>query len=245
MSFISKTISQLVSDNQYIASALHFLGIHFDKYTDKTLEEICRARGWNITLIENRIEEILKSNLAEINLNSLPIDLLIEYLKHNHYIFIKQRLPFLTDTINNFEDDSCEIKNELKIVFPLFVNDFIEHIYEEEDTLFTYVLQLNKAQKDPKALAEIHTKMQKFSIKHFQKDHHLHDDQLKGLRRMTHNFEIEDSQPLPLKIVLAELSKLDREMLWHAKIENDILFPKALDLERKVLGLAASKIPLN
>lgn len=246
MSNLSKTISQLVTDNQYIASALHFLGIHFDKYNDNTLEEICQARGWNITLIENRIEEILKDSNQDLNVNSLPLELLIEYLKHSHYVFIKQRLPFLTEMVNNFDSESEEIKNELKFVFPLFVHDFIEHIYEEEDTVFGYINSLIKAEKGVEShLLQLQTKMLSISVKHFQIDHEIHDDQLKGIRRMTNNFEILESYDLPTKIVFAELKKMDRELHYHAKIENEILFPKALALERKVLGIINSKIPLN
>ena len=167
MSILPKTISQLVLDNQYIASALHFLGIHFNKYTDHTLEEICNSKGWNITLIENRIENILQNNNQLLNINNLPLDLLIEYLKHAHFIFIKQKLPFLTEMVANFESDSTEIKNELKLVFPLFVQDFIEHIYEEEDTVFSYILNLLKADKGEQNLYKLNDLLMQTNIKHF------------------------------------------------------------------------------
>jgi len=44
---------------------------------------------------------------------------------------------------------------------------------------------------------------------------------------------------------LTELKKLDAEMQYHAKIENGILFPKALALEGRIFDLLSSTIALN
>jgi len=177
--------------------------------------------------------------------DGLTNELLIEYLKHNHFIFIKQRLPFIMGLVKNFEGDFPEIKNELKLVFPLFVEDFVTHIYEEEDTLFSYILLMDSALNDQASLNKVQAKMMENSIKHFQSEHEVHDDHLKGLRRLTNDFEIIPTYDLNTKVVLTELKKLDEELHFHAKVENNILFPKALELERKVLALLRSKIALN
>lgn len=240
-----KTIQELIKDNHSLAAALHFLGIHFENYTEHTLEDICTERGWNVDKIAMKIKELLTTNATTLQFNSLPIDLLIEYLKHNHFIFIKQRLPFITELIKNFEGDDPAIKAELKLVFPLFVEEFVEHIYEEEDTLFNYILLLNQADRNKAALNKVQARMLENSIKHFQSDHELHDDPFKGLRKLTNNFDIDDRFDLKTKVALSELKKLDNELHYHAKVENDILFPKAIELERKVLALLRSKISMN
>ena len=241
-----KTIFQLIADNHLLASALHFLGIHFNNYSEHTLADICKERGLNVEVVESRIKDALKNeNKNEIRFEGLPIELLVEYLKHNHYIFIKQRLPFITDLIKNFDGDAPEIKKELKLVFPLFIEDFIEHMYEEEDTLFTYILLLNKALKDQSILNKVQAKMMENSIRQYQGEHEVHDDHLKGLRKLTNEFEIHSDFDLNTKVVITELKKLDGELRYHAKIENDILFPKAIALERQVLAMLRSKIALN
>ncbi len=241
----NKTILELVSDNHLLAAAFHFLGIQFENHNEHTLADICKQRGWDENTITQKIDEILASNKNAINLDVLPIDLLIEYLKHIHYIFIKQRLPFISDIIKNFEGENPAIKAELKMVFPLFLQEFVEHIYEEEDTLFNYIILLNNADKDNAKLNKVQAKMMDNSIRHYQSDHELHDDPFKGLRRLTNNFEMDDSFDLKTRVAIAELKKLDEELHYHAKVENDILFPKALQLERKVLALLRSKIAIN
>jgi regulator of cell morphogenesis and NO signaling len=247
MSIKEKTIEQIISENHFVAEALHFLGIHFNNYSSKTIEDVCKEKGLSLNLVLQKIQEesIPKPHKELIKFDNLSLDLLIEYLKHNHFIFIKHRLPFIMTLVKNFEGDFPEIKSELKLVFPLFVEDFVTHIYEEEDTLFNYILLLNSALDDQAILNKVQAKMMEHSIKQFYNDHEVHDDHLKGLRRLTNNFEISEIYDLNTKVVLTELKKLDEELHFHAKVENNILFPRALELERKVLAKLRSKIALN
>ncbi|TAF74268.1 MAG: iron-sulfur cluster repair di-iron protein [Bacteroidetes bacterium] len=241
----NKTLEQLINENHHLAAALHFLGIQFEHYTEFTLSEICQKKGIALDFVEQKIKDFLTSNYNEVKFDSLSVDLIIEYLKHAHYIFIKQRLPFIVDIVKKFDGDFPEIKNELKLVFPLFVEDFVSHIYEEEDTLFNYIQLMHKSLEDVSLINKVQAKMMENSIKQFQSEHEIHDDHLKGLRNLTNEFEIKPAYDLGTKVVLAELKKLDEELRYHAKIENNILFPRALELERSVLARVRSKIALN
>lgn len=240
-----KTLEELILNTPQLASALHFLGIQFLNHTEDTLKEICQKKQIPYETLEKNIKKNLNENNDKLPLNLLSIELIIAYLKHSHYIFIKQRLPFIIETVKKFEGDFPAIKGELQLVFPLFVEDFVSHIYEEEDTLFSYITLLNNTLQDNSLLNKAQAKMIENSIKHFQTDHEVHDDHLKGLRKMTNDFEILPSYDISTKVVLTELKKLDEELHYHAKIENEILFPKALELELEVLGAFNHKIALN
>lgn len=242
---IDKTISELVSKNPDMAEALHFLGIHFQNYTEHTLADICAVRGWDVEKITAHIHTALQSPQNAINFNALPIDLLVEYLKHNHYYFIKRKLPFIANIVNHFEGDFPELKQELRLVIPLFVQDFVEHIYEEEDTLFTYLLSLHAALKDYSKLNKAQAMMLEYSMKQFHAHHEVHDDQLRGLRKLTNGFADREEYDLLTRVAISELKKLDEEMRYHAKVENEILFKKGIELERQVLALARTKVALN
>lgn len=242
---IEKTIEELILSNPHLASALHFLGIHFLHHTDDTLKEICDKKHISYETLEANIQKNLTAKDNYLPVNAYSVDLIIAYLKHSHYIFIKQKLPFIIDVVKKFDGDYPQIKGELKIVFPLFVEDFVSHIYEEEDTLFNYILLLHNALADSSTLHKVQAKMMENSIKQFQTDHEVHDDHLKGLRNLTNEFEILNSYDISTKVVLSELKKLDEDLRYHAKIENEILFPKALALERQVLATVRSKIALN
>jgi regulator of cell morphogenesis and NO signaling len=78
---------------------------------------------------------------------SYPIDLIIEYLKHSHYLFVKQKLPYIgrlgcRGFKANHPKRIMQLKRDLKILFPLFLEDFTHHIYEEEDTLCSSIFRM-------------------------------------------------------------------------------------------------------
>lgn len=246
MNVKEKTIEQLIGENHSVAEKLHLLGIYFKNYSELTLEQVCNQKGLNVDMVIEKIHSTIdRPHNTPIKFDGLSNELLIEYLKHTHFIFIKQRLPYILNLIQHFEGDFPELKSELKVVFPLFVEDFVTHVYEEEDTLFSFILLMVKVYNDQSLLDKLQGKVMEQSIKEFQLDHEIHDDHLKGLRELTNNFEILEKYDLNTKIVLTELKKLDEELHFHAKVENNILFPRALELERKLLLLIHSKSSLN
>src|SRR5690606_37502187 len=135
------------------------------------------------------------------------------------------------------DPDVNPVVTDLKFVFPIFVEDFIQHIYMEEDTLFHYINLLDKASRKEGNLWEVYSKMEKFSIQQFAIEHDVHDDDMEGITQITDNFKMGESDHLLLKVALSELKNFQNELSIHAKIENEILFPKALELEKKVKNI--------
>jgi regulator of cell morphogenesis and NO signaling len=126
---------------------------------------------------------------------------------------------------------------DLKEVFPLFMEDFIHHIYEEEDTLFTYLLALDKAAKGKYHPARLYYLMEHNSVQRFALDHQAHDDEMEGIRHITHNYALTPDAPLSVKVIFRELKDFEQNLIVHARVENEILFPKALALEAQVKQL--------
>lgn len=239
MELLKKRITDLVKDNPLLAKALHFLGIRFDNYPEKTLEEVCNEKNISSVLLVKHLEEAgaAASDLATVRLSDYPIDLVVQYLRHAHHIFIKQRLPYLMHLVESLDENRAENKQtvvDLKFVFPIFAHDYIVHVYEEEDTLFTYINTLLAATRkinNPSALFYL---MEKNSVPRFSNEHIAHDDQMEGIALLTNHFAIGPNTDLPTQVAYSELKQFRQELIIHANIEDRILFPKALHLENEV-----------
>ncbi|MDQ3535029.1 MAG: hemerythrin domain-containing protein [Bacteroidota bacterium] len=249
MNIVNKKIEDLVDENYVYASVLYYFGIKFYDYSEKTLEEVCNEKGLNVNTVICSLESVSSSSSdSKLSLISFPVDLVIEYLKHSHYIFIKQKLPYIAKLIESLPLKKTEhllIIQDLKLVFPLFVEDFIHHIYEEEDSLFSYILLLYKAVDGIKNPTKIFYAMEAHSLQDFATEHEHNDDEMKGLRSITHNYSLVPENDLHLKVIFAELKSFEENLTSHARIENEILFPKALELEKEIKKNLAKKIKLN
>ncbi len=240
-------IKELVNQNYIYASVLYYFGIEFYNYSEQTLEQACKNKGLSIQSVINRLET-LPSCDEEIAIADFPIDLIIEYLKHTHFLFIKQKMPYISTLVNELkvkEKNYSNLAKDLKFVFPLFVEDFIHHIYQEEDTLFSYIGDLMAYQKGRGNLSKLYFEMEKNSLSRFASEHEEHDDEMMGIRQITNNYSISEGTPLHIKVIFSELKRLEKDLITHAKVENDILFPKALMLEREVIESIKTNIRLN
>lgn len=249
LSFNKKKISDIVDNNYVNASVLYYFGISFYDYSEATLEQACLDKGLDVNNVIRKLESEPGRGANDIlSLSEYPIDLIVEYLKHTHFLFIKQKLPYLAKLIEGMTPPIGElglVVNDLQFVFPIFVEDFIHHIYEEEDTLFSYIIGLNDYINHNKNQSAIYWKMEESSLQKFAMEHDQHDDEMRGIRNITNNYKVTPETPLHIKVIYAELQSLEQDLKTHARIENDILFPKAMMLEKEAILKLQSKIKLN
>ena len=243
-----KRIADLVDQNYVHAYVLFYFGIRFYEYSELTLEQVCQARGLRVDQVVKELEAPTYLQETDLPLVSYPIDLIIEYLKHSHFLFIKHKLPYIARLVESFKAhhaDYTGIERDLKLVFPLFVEDFIEHIYEEEDTLFHYILALEKASKGSYVPSKLYYLLEKNSVHKFAVEHESHDDEMEGIRKITRNYTLGPNAPLHVKVIYSELTGFEKSLIVHARIENEILFPKAMAIENKVRKAFFEKSAFN
>jgi regulator of cell morphogenesis and NO signaling len=244
----NKKITELVDENYIFAYVLYYFGIQFYEYSENTLKQVCVQKGLNVDQVVQSLESIsdpAESPYSKVPVDELPVDLVIEYLKHTHHLFIKQKLPYIARLIEKLSPAVTPLAKDLQIVFPLFVEDFIYHIYEEEDTLFTYISLLASARKKKANANKVFLEMEKHSLQKYAMDHDTHDDEMQGIRQITNGYSLEKHSGLHIKVIFSELKAFEQELKLHARIENEILFPKALALEREVRNYLQKIIPMN
>jgi regulator of cell morphogenesis and NO signaling len=242
-------IGDLVEQNNVRAYVLYYFGIKFYEYSEQTLDQVCCEKGLKTEHVVRQLEAPGENfQEADLPLISYPIDLIIEYLKHAHFLFVKHKLPYISRLVESFKANHQEyiaVEKDLKVLFPLFVEDFIHHIYQEEDTLFTYIRVLEKAVYGHYNPSEVFYKMEASSLQRFAMEHEVHDDEMTGIRKITRDYTLTPDAPLHVKVIYAELMQFEKSLQTHARIENEILFPKAMALENQVKQDFMEKVKYN
>ncbi len=245
----NQRISDLVERDTVYAHVLFYFGIRFYEYADQTLAQVCLQKGLNVEKVLQELESPDKNFQEEdLPLISYPIDLIIEYLKHAHFLFVKHKLPFIGRLVETFKANHTDyvlVEKDLKVLFPLFMEDFIHHIYEEEDTLFKHIKLLQRATTGKFNPSQVYYKLEKYSLQRFALEHEAHEDEMAGIRRITKDYFLAANAPLHVKVIYAELIAFEKSLQAHARIENEILFPKAMALENQVRSLFFEKTKLN
>ncbi len=232
-----KSIAELVSENYILAEVLHYFGISFFRHEKYSLEEVCQQHKVNLNQVITELEQWanrIEPTKEELYLH--PIEVMVSYLKKKHRYFVRQALPFLSSMVEGIELGAAYkgLMTDLRLMFPLFVDDFIHHIHEEENTLFNRVSMLQDFDRGVLPLFESIKVFSLPPVSKMAEEHEAHDDEMEGIRKLTNDYQIPEDAPVSMKILFHELQQLERELILHAKIENDLLFPKALELEKEV-----------
>ncbi len=244
-----RRIAELVDQESIRAHVLYYFGIKFYEYPVETLEQVCLEKGLSVDTVVRELESPGDNfKESDLPLVSYPIDLIIEYLKHSHYLFVKQKLPYIGRLVESFKANHeayNAVERDLKILFPLFLEDFIHHIYEEEDTLFKYIQMLERASHGKFNPSRLYHQMEKNSLQKCAIEHEAHDDEMEGIRKITKNYLLIPDAPLHVKVIYAELIQFEKSLQVHARVENEILFPKAMALENEVKKKFFERSKLN
>ena len=244
-----RRIGDLVDQNNVRAYVLYYFGIKFYEFSEQTLDQVCSEKGLKVEQLVRELESPGENfREADLPLISYPVDLIMEYLKHAHFLFVKHKLPYIARLVESFKanhDAYDSVGKDLKTLFPLFIEDFIHHIYEEEDTLFVYIRLLDRATRGRYNPSELFYKMERSSLQRFAMEHEAHDEEMEGIRKITRDYHLTPDAPLHVKVIYSELLQFEKSLITHARIENEILFPKALALENQMKKLFFEKVKLN
>jgi regulator of cell morphogenesis and NO signaling len=242
-------IKDIVSENYVFAAVLYYFGISFFQYEQNSLKEVCDKYKLNPQQLVDELEDWAKRREpSPEDLYLHPIEVLVSYLKRKHYFFVRQELPFLSNMISGIQSDIADYKNilnDLRMMFPLFVEDFIHHIHEEESRLFARIQLLHEIENDEFELPLTLHILEKDSIALMAESHEIHDDEMQGIRKLTKNYLLPDAAPIGLKVLYHELQNFEKELIIHAQIEDQLLYPKAVELEKEVLRKVRKNILNN
>jgi regulator of cell morphogenesis and NO signaling len=242
------SIADLVGQNHVLAAVLHFFGISFFQYEEKSLDEVCRKFKVNPMQVMAELENwALKKEPTNEELYLHPIELLVEYLKKKHYFFLRQELPFLSNMISGICSEKMyeTLLADMRLMFPLFVDDFIHHIHEEESALFGRISLLQQIERGEYKLVDALILLDSSPISALAEEHEVHEDEMEGIRKLTNNYNLSPSAPVAMRVLYHELQNFEKELTIHATIENDLLFPKAIELEKEVKRTLIKKIKWN
>ena len=68
---------------------------------------------------------------------------------------------------------------------------------------------------------------------------------MEGIRKLTSDYTLEENAPLTMKVLYHELQNFEKELVIHAQIEDELLFPKAIELEKEAVRKITNKIRIN
>lgn len=210
-------------------------------FGNKTIKEVCEEKEINLSFFLEIVNSYHnKDYFASEELQNYPLTLVVEYLINTHNYYIDVKIPELEEMLNSFlENSSIENKSNNKLItnfFEEYKNELINHLKQEETSLFPYTFELDEANKTkivPPSTIE------KISEKLVEKEHDDHNDleeKLFDLKNLIIKFLPPVKRKDILEKLLIELFRLEEDLEDHSRIEEQVLIPRIIQIEKKIIA---------
>lgn len=208
-------------------------------FGEMTVEQVCAAYGVEVDFFLEIANAYLdESYIPGEELSHIPLSTVVSYLTSTHAYYLDSVLPEVEQNIHQLLERSELSTRETALVkdfFNDYKKEFMEHLSEEEQYVLPYILELEKQSALDQPDAKFLKRLQKYSIREFEKGHDRLETSLENLSRLIIKYLPPCDDFQLCQQVLNQLSALVKDLVDHADMEDKILIPRVAELEQTML----------
>ena len=127
---------------------------------------------------------------------------------------------------------------ELAATFNNLVNEILPEIGEEENIIFPYIRQVSHAYNSKAPYAGLLVRTLRKPVKNMtQSKHQSVYMNLLRMRELSNHYTPPENACPNHKVTFQKLNEIDDDLIQHLYLENSVLFPKAVSLEKELLEI--------
>jgi len=207
----------------------------------QTITEAMVKQNISVDILINQLNQAAKKQQPVDNLNWTKSSLreLIYHILGTHHLYLIKELPYLRQTLSktmvSHDKDYPELLGSLKQVFDVLEVELMSHMMKEERILFPLVQDMEIAKSENKPSPEFSCGSVDNPIRVMQYEHDNAGNALAKIRHITDNYSLPANTCNTFRALFCHLYELEKNLHQHIHLENNILFPRAIALERSLL----------
>lgn len=235
-----ETIGQIAAKDLRKAGVFKKYGIDFCCGGKKTVREACAEKGIDATLVEQELQQPLQGGVTTGNMNydEWNLDFLADYVVNTHHNYVRKYLPEIKAYANKVAQVHGDRHPDLIRINELVQKvhqEMFDHMADEEGRIFPAVKEIVKAKNTGSAYHK--TTEDRFAtiVKTSEEEHEIVGDAVKEIRSLSGDYLIPEDACTSYKLLFKMLEEFEGDLYTHIHLENNILFPKAEELENSIL----------
>ena len=242
-SFTTKTIREIALESPQTTRVFEEFKIDYCCGGRKPFEDACLGAGVDPQLVAQKIEAAMKNyeGLEEFNRpEEKSASQLINYIIGKHHIFtvheIERLLPLMEKVCVRHGEHHPDLF-ELQTVFAALAESLIPHMRKEENVLFPYIQMLESSLTGDVSADPSHFGTVENPIRMMMLDHEADGERLRKMREISSGYALPDGACPSFTALYAGLQDLEKDLHRHIHLENNVLFPSAVNLEQKAFAV--------
>jgi len=234
---LTRTVRDIALEQPQATRVFEKLKIDYCCGGDKTVGEACASAGVEIASLERMLDESRQSDFevnVSIDFQKLTLRELINHILDKHHVYTKDEMlrlePLMAKVISVHGGNHSEL-NEMGALFQQVCADLKPHMFKEEQILFPYVLEMERSvlENSPAPFAPFGTV--KNPVRMMMLEHDTVGDLLRELRALSSNYVVPADSCISYQTLYQAMETFEQDLHQHIHLENNILFPRAVELE--------------
>lgn len=232
-----KTVAEIVSENIKTAHIFKKYGIDFCCGGGVSVERACEKRQLDISVLEKELLNVDQPADTKLEYINWPLDKLVDHIQEVHHNYVGEAIPMILEYAKKVAKVHGAHYTEVIEIYALFKEVSLElrtHMRKEEAILFPWVKLLLKAEGEDNELptpifGTVHN-----PVRTMMMEHDSAGDVFKKIAELSNNYTPPEGACNTFKALYSKLQEFEEDLHLHIHLENNILFPKAVLLEKSV-----------
>lgn len=225
------TVGEIVANDFRTSSVFKKAGIDFCCGGKQSFTEACTENEIDALELENEILKITRGPVNEfVNFKNWDTVFLSEYIVNTHHKFVLKNLPelvFYTQKIASVHGDHHPELFEVADLFVKINTELLQHLKNEEEVLFPAIKEVVNT-GSLKAKETIVSEIARMTG-----EHDFAGGAMDDVKKITKGYMVPEDGCNTYVVAFKLLEQFEDDLHIHVHLENNILFPKALEMAGK------------
>jgi regulator of cell morphogenesis and NO signaling len=240
MSFTDTTrVREIVTANPGAKRVLEAAGIDYCCGGDKSLHDACMHTGVSSEEILKRLEENRKkAGPEEANWAAAALSTLTQHIREKHHQYVRDAIPRVRALAAKVKAKHAANHPELAGIEEQFLDlsqELLMHMQKEEQILFPYIETLERSASGEGAHELPFFQTVRNPVQMMMHEHDSAGEALRAMRKLSSAYQAPADGCESYHELYRLLEEFEADLHTHIHLENNILFPRAVELEAAVL----------
>ena len=234
-------VGEIARFNYKTVEVFEKLRIDFCCGGDLSLEEACKRQKVNADEILLSLKNLIGSSQTDNDrIHSLPLDQLIDHIIKVHHSYVVESIPILQKYLHKITDVHGTNHPELAEVEDSFnqaAANLLQHMEKEEGILFPIIKEMLSAKAGGTEYEGSHCGTVQSPISVMKQEHEAEGDRFELMSVLTNNYTLPADACNTFSYSYQKLQEFEQDLHRHIHLENNILFPEAIKLEKELANV--------
>ena len=230
------TVGEMVVADYRKAEVFRKYGIDYCCGGKKPLEAVCQQKGLDPNPIQKELDELDQLPVEPLqDFNHWELDKLADYVIQKHHQYVTDSVPMLyelTTKVARVHGDRHPELLPIARYFEQVAQELQRHMLKEERVLFPHISQMATAIRMGMALPNAPFGSIENPIQMMESEHESAGGGMEEIRQLSDDYTPPEDACTSYRVLYAKLQEFEQDLHQHVHLESNILFPKAIQLEK-------------